>query len=67
MTRSIFGWDLPPGVTQRMIDEAAGVGTQECYDCALLTDLEELDHTGRCQLCAHAYRLKMKELEGKDD
>lgn len=22
--RSVFGWDLPPGVTQRMIDEAYG-------------------------------------------
>lgn len=24
MTRNPFGWDLPPGVTQRHIDEAAG-------------------------------------------
>ena len=24
MNRSIFGWSLPPGVTDRMIDEAAG-------------------------------------------
>jgi hypothetical protein len=23
--RRMFGWDLPPGVTQRMIDEQAGV------------------------------------------
>lgn len=24
MSRRTFGWDLPPGVTDRMIDEAAG-------------------------------------------
>jgi hypothetical protein len=24
MSRSVFGWSLPPGVTDRMIDEAAG-------------------------------------------
>jgi hypothetical protein len=24
MSRSVFGWDLPPGCTQRHIDEAAG-------------------------------------------
>jgi hypothetical protein len=24
MSRHLFGWDLPPGVSQRMIDEAAG-------------------------------------------
>lgn len=29
MTRNPFGWDLPPGVTQRHIDEAAGVGEWE--------------------------------------
>lgn len=28
MTRHPFGWDLPPGVTQRMIDEAAGDGNE---------------------------------------
>lgn len=31
MTRSVFGWDLPPGCTQRMIDEAfGGEGPCEC-------------------------------------
>lgn len=24
MSRNVFGWDLPPGCTQRMIDEAFG-------------------------------------------
>ena len=24
MTKHPFGWDLPPGVTQRMIDESVG-------------------------------------------
>ena len=26
MSRSVFGWDLPPGCTQRHIDEAFGGG-----------------------------------------
>lgn len=29
MSRSIFGWDLPPGVTSRMIDEQLGDGIAE--------------------------------------
>lgn len=38
MSRSIFGWSLPPGVTQRQIDEAYG---QEgpCEVCCKSTDL----------------------------
>jgi len=35
MTRRIFGWDLPPGVTQRMIDEAAGHDGAPCECCGL--------------------------------
>ena len=35
MSRSIFGWDLPPGVTQRMIDEAYGPDEPPwCAECA---------------------------------
>jgi hypothetical protein len=33
MSRRPFGWDLPPGVTHRMIDEAAGAVTVECAVC----------------------------------
>ena len=33
MSRSIFGWSLPPGVTSKMIDEAYGVD-QPCAVCA---------------------------------
>lgn len=29
---SIFGWDLPPGVTSRMIDESMGIG-MPCEVC----------------------------------
>jgi len=29
MTQRIFGWDLPPGCTQRHIDEAAGAYDEE--------------------------------------
>jgi hypothetical protein len=32
MNRRIFGWDLPPGVTSRMIDEAYGE-EQPCQCC----------------------------------
>ena len=32
MSRSIFGWDLPPGVTSRMIDEAYGQ-EEPCQCC----------------------------------
>jgi len=32
MARSIFGWDLPPGCTQRHIDEAFG-GPEICECC----------------------------------
>jgi hypothetical protein len=32
MSRSIFGWDLPPGCTQRHIDEAFG-GPEICECC----------------------------------
>jgi hypothetical protein len=30
MSRSVFGWDLPPGVTTQMIEDAAGVGEETC-------------------------------------
>ena len=35
MRRHPFGWDLPPGVTQRMIDEQCGgdEGPCECCGC----------------------------------
>lgn len=38
MSRSVFGWDLPPGVTNKMIDEAYG---QEgpCPVCCKSVDL----------------------------
>jgi hypothetical protein len=50
--RNMFGWDLPPGCTQRQIDEAAGVGCScdvcgnavedcicpECPECGCLGD-----------------------------
>ncbi len=37
MVRSIFGWDLPPGCTHRMIDEAMGVD-QPCEVCGVFVD-----------------------------
>lgn len=35
--RSVFGWDLPPGCSQRDIDEAAGVNAM-CAVCANYLD-----------------------------
>ena len=32
MSRSPFGWSLPPGVTDRMIDEAAGAFDDDMFD-----------------------------------
>jgi hypothetical protein len=34
MSRSPFGWSLPPGVTTRMIDDAVG-GDEQCEVCGL--------------------------------
>ena len=38
MTKGKFGWDLPPGVTNRMIDEAAGVTDEPCECCGKPVD-----------------------------
>ena len=40
MTRNIFGWSLPPGVSQRMIDEAYGGGDPSPLEEAVLFLLE---------------------------
>lgn len=37
MSRSIFGWDLPPGCTHRQIEEAAGFDLP-CLICGLVPD-----------------------------
>lgn len=43
MSKNVFGWDLPPGVTQRMIDESAGADEeQEELEMILSTKLDEL-------------------------
>lgn len=45
--KSIFGWSLPPGVSQRMIDEQAGVDGP--YDCPICADGVELEAS--CPVC----------------
>lgn len=42
-----FGWDLPPGCTHRMIDEAAGVGLP-CAVCCRDTDVCVCTECPRC-------------------
>jgi hypothetical protein len=37
MNRNVFGWDYPPGVTQRMIDDAYG-REEPCDVCGLMAD-----------------------------
>lgn len=47
--RHVFGWSLPPGVTQRMIDEAAGgYDGQPCDVCGY-----DVDHCicPECPVC----------------
>lgn len=45
----IFGWDLPPGCSQRDIDNAMGSDAPEdCYICKAA--LDEENDTGTCLL-----------------
>ena len=48
MSRNIFGWSLPPGVTQRQIDEAYG---QEgpCAVCRKSVDMCICPECGVCE------------------
>jgi len=56
MSRNPFGWDLPPGVTDKMIDEAMG-GNEvpwqwECEACGNSEEkLEEQDLPDACPNC----------------
>ena len=45
MPRNIFGWSLPPGVTQKMIDDEAGTNFCEC-------DHPQDDGEGYCKTCS---------------
>jgi hypothetical protein len=51
MPRSIFGWDLPPGCTQRDIDEAAGGNRDICTECGVVLQSEEEWEVGLCMKC----------------
>jgi predicted transcriptional regulator len=39
--RNVFGWDLPPGVTQRMIDESYGFADPSEEIDELETEIEK--------------------------
>jgi hypothetical protein len=44
MSRNPFGWDLPPGVTNRMIEEAAGGDPEaEAFFDAFQTEYENIN------------------------
>lgn len=51
MSRSIFGWSLPPGVTQRMIDEQAGADRFYCEKCDKELTTDEEVRMGVCEEC----------------
>lgn len=44
--RNVFGWDLPPGVTQRMIDETVNNADPAEID-AILEEIEILEEQHR--------------------
>jgi hypothetical protein len=48
--RSIFGWDLPPGCTERHIDQAAGI--EGPLDCPICLDGVEMDGAD-CAVCGN--------------
>ena len=68
MPRNPFGWSLPPGVTQRHIDEAIGDDDDyHCDICGLFSDECECDiiclcsepedeGDGQCKLCGKEIR-----------
>ncbi len=49
--RGVFGWDLPPGVTTRDIEEAAGE-LAKVSNCCNATD-PELEGVQRCPACGN--------------
>lgn len=51
--RDVFGWGLPPGVTDRMIDEAYGLdGDQgDCPGCDGWGSVQEGPDHYRCSKC----------------
>jgi hypothetical protein len=48
MTRRLFGWDLPPGCTQRHIDEAAGSDVAPDCKCEKPTTQDWHDFCTTC-------------------
>lgn len=60
-TRNPFGWDLPPGVTNRDIDRAAGAGPECCEECGETFPANELED-GLCESCQE----EKKKLQNED-
>lgn len=47
MSRGVFGWDLPPGVTQKMIDDAFGGDEEKCTCVEIVNErAEEFEKAG---------------------
>jgi hypothetical protein len=70
---SKFGWDLPPGVTQRMIDEAMGSGDAPCECCGLMVDGCICPECPQCSAAGdprcyrqHGLQYTREQLDGQD-
>lgn len=49
---SLMSWNLPPGVTQKMIDDAfSGPEPLECPDCGTMNDFDE----DECRNCGFRF------------
>lgn len=57
---SKFGWSLPPGVTDRMIDEAAGSTLWFCSSCGQ-------ENTDQDAYCTQCHKLFDSDQDGTGD
>lgn len=56
-----MSWDLPPGVTNKDIDDAAGSGEAVCERCE--KEVEEIDDHYLCEECAKVHQEELDEQE----
>ncbi len=61
--RNPFGWSLPPGVTDRMIDEAAGSDIKWLWFCSSCGQ----ENTDQDAYCTQCHKLLDDEEDEKED
>lgn len=59
-----MSWDLPPGTTNKDIDDAAGSGEPFCDGCE--NEVEEVNDDGLCEECAREHAADMEEEKEKE-